>query len=161
MIWLWLSNNCGLSCICLMLYTARCWARFIFQGDWKNWCFIWSDIMGLPWCWFLPVDCINNSSQDGKANHINLQVGKTWRMVLWFFTHFLNLKLLLHSEFFVCEYLLFKLTLVVACVSVPNYYFLWLGLRTTTLLLDLRKSHTVTVTTVLTVLLGMKALHRH
>lgn len=42
-------------------------------------------------------------------------------MVLWFFTHFLNLKLLLHSEFFVCEYLLFKLMLVVACVYVSNY----------------------------------------
>lgn len=102
-----------------MLYTARCWARFIFQSDWKNW-FIWPDTMGLPWCWSLPVDCINNSSRDGKANHIHLQVGKTWRMVL-FFTHFLNLKLLLHSEFFVCEYLLFKLTLVAACVYVPNY----------------------------------------
>lgn len=36
----------------------------------------------------------------------------------------------------------------------------WLGLRTTTLLLDLRKSHAVTVTTVITVLQGMKALHR-
>lgn len=38
-----------------------------------------------------------------------------------FFTHFLNLKLLFHSEFFVCEYLLFKFTLVVACVYIPNY----------------------------------------
>lgn len=28
-----------------MLYTARCWARFIFQSDWKNWCL--SDL--IPW----------------------------------------------------------------------------------------------------------------
>lgn len=104
-----------------MHYTARYWARFIFQSDWENWWFIWLDTMGLPWFWFLPVDFINNSSQDGKANYIHLQVGKTWRMVLWFFTHFLNLKLLFHSEFFVCEYLLFKFTLVVACVYIPNY----------------------------------------
>lgn len=40
---------------------------------------------------------------------------------MYFAPHFLNLKLLfLHSKLTLCEYLLFKLRLVVAHVYIPN-----------------------------------------